>query len=203
MPYKRRHSIKTGKHTGKHDIDAKTLAYDALLEYDIYSLPTHFPICRVKNIHFLSWQEHLRDNGRTINCDVTKHDGLVMCVERGENKRFVILYDETLTDAYKHWVIAKLLYYIRSGEAEESPGVYFPCDTSPEAIEFASHFTCPDIVLKKRGILSTEDIMKYCQIPFPDALCKAKYLKNMRDNFAFTALELLIQNRFEAFRLYE
>lgn len=96
----------------------------------------------------------------------------------------------------KRWVIAKLLYYARSGFAEEHVGEYITPDEDPKATEFASCFMCPDAVLVERGILSEEDIMHYCQVPFSIARRKARYLKSGYDRFTLPSLEKLVKEQF-------
>lgn len=186
---------KTTKSTIERDIAVKTFAYDALIEYGVDSLPV---ILESSNILIFSWQQYLQTHDKPLYCDITKYDGLIMCLNK-DTKHYVIFYNGDLTDTLKYWIISKLLYYIRCGMADENVGVYIPHDCLPEAETFAAHFICPDVILKSCDILNTEDIMEYCHVPFSVAARKARYLKNGYEYFVFPALEKLVKDKFALF----
>ena len=177
----------------------KSLAYDALIEYGINSLPVSIQDCESSEFFIFSWQQYLRTNEKPIYCDITKYDGLIMSLSKKDKKRYVIFYNEKLPLVSKQWIVARLLYYARCDIADNHPGVFFPYDCLPESEEFAYQFMCPDVVLETSGIVSAEDIMRYCQVPFGVALRKARYFKNGHDNFIFPALEKVVQKNFGLF----
>jgi len=183
----------------EEDMMVKSYAYDALIEYGITSLPVNFPDYRLKNILITSFQQYFYTRKRPARINIGKEDGAVMCLEAGENAHFILFFDGNLSKEAKRWVIAKLLYYVRCGFAEEHVGTYIVSGELPKAIEFAQYFTCPDIILESHNILSAEDIIKYCQIPFSTASRKARYFKNGHNRFCLPTLERLVQENFKQY----
>lgn len=181
------------KRNTKQDMTAKSYAYDALLEYNEDSLPISIPVS--DKIIMFSYQEYFCNHAYPIYCDITKYDGVLMYL----GTRYIILYDERLAHTTKHIVISKLLYYIQCGIADEYPGTYFTCNSISKSDEFANHFTCPDIILETCNIVSAEDIMYYCQVPFATASRKARYFKNGHDKFIFQSLERVLLDKFHLF----
>lgn len=190
---------KRTKNTSKQDMIVKSYAYDALIEYGADSLPVSIPDYDPSKILIISWQKYFRHNAKPIYCDITKYDGLLMCLDADTNKRYIIFYDENMSYTLKNLVISKLLYYIRCGIADKNPGTYFACDSLSKAEEFASHYTCPDVILETCEITSAENIMYYCQVPFSLASRKARYFKNGYDRFIFPALERTLKDQFKLF----
>ncbi len=51
-------------------------------------------------------------------------------------------------------------------------------------------------ILEKCGIRSEEDIMHHCQVPFPEARRKARYLKAGYKRFMLPSLEKMVVEQF-------
>lgn len=177
-------------------MNVKALAYDALVECAIHSLPIEVKDFRLNNVYVFSWQQYLLQQEKPIHSNIYKQDGAVMCLRSKPNARHIIFYNDNLPEVTKRWVIAKLLYYVRSGFAEEHVGQYITPDEDSKATEFASCFMCPDAVLVECSILNEKDIMHYCQVPFSIARRKARYLKNGYNKFKLPSLENLVKKQF-------
>lgn len=190
---------KKTRYNTKEDMDAKSHAYNALAEYKITSLPVTLHDIRESKIYISSWQRYFRTDSKPMYFDTNLRNGAVMSLGENSNMHYVIFYDGNLTEPTRNWIIAKLIYYIRSGFADENPHKYITCDASHQAEIFATYFTCPDIVLEECNILSAEDIMEYCQVPFSVAERKARYLKNGHNKFIYSALENLVKEKFELY----
>ena len=177
-------------------MNVKALAYDALIEYRIDSLPIRLGDKELNNIYIFSWQQYFSKCEKPVRSKICKQDGAVMCVKATPDARYVLFYNESLPEATKQWVIAKLLYYTRSEFGEEHVGRYITPDAEAKATEFASHFLCPDVLLSQCKIMNEQDIMQYCRVPFPVARRKAKYLKNGYKRFQLPSLEKMVAEQF-------
>lgn len=174
----------------------KSLAYDALVDYAISSLPIKIEGDSLKNIKFFSWQQYCAEIGKPKQSYIYRQDGAVMCLDANVEPQFVIFYNDGLPEKTKQWVIAKLLYYVRGGFAEGHVGQYIMPDDKKEAEEFATYFLCPDAVLSECGIVSEKDIMHYCQVPFQVARRKARSLKEGCERFMLPSLEKMVKEQF-------
>lgn len=172
----------------------KSSAYDALIEHDICSLPVSMPQDQTVIVFPMQCLKE-----PPINCDIYKYDGVLMRLGTDDNKHYVLMYDNQLPHRVQNWVISKLLFYVKNGIADQYPNAYINCDSLNDADSFASHFTCPDVILEACEIKSTEEIMDYCEIPFDAAFCKSKYLKTGYEKFVSTTLEKVILNNFKSF----
>ncbi|MBQ2986938.1 MAG: hypothetical protein IJE23_05600 [Tyzzerella sp.] len=170
-------------------MNVKSLAYDALIEYGIDSLPIRLGDKELNNIYIFSWQQYFSKCEKPVRSKIYKQDGAVMCLKATLDARYVLFYNDSLPEETKRWVIAKLLYYARSGFAQEHACKYIMPDEEVKATEFASHFLCPDVILSKYEILNAEDIIHYCRVPFSVARRKARYLKNGYKRFQLPSLE--------------
>ena len=177
-------------------MNVKSLAYDALIEYGFDSLPIRLGDKKLYNIYISSWEQYLLENEKAKYSNIYKQDGAVMCLGVSPVARYVIFYNDNLPEVTKQWVIAKLLYYTRSGFAEEHVGDYILPDEEAKATEFASHFLCPDVILAECGMFSEEDIMHHCRVPFSAARRKTRYLKNGYKRFQLPSLEKLVVEQF-------
>ncbi len=177
-------------------MNVKSLAYDALVEYAISSLPIRIREDGLRNVYISSWEKYLLEHAKPKHGNIFRQDGTVMCLGVNPEARYVIFYHESLPEERKQWVVAKLLYYIRCGFAEEHVGEYIIPDEQAKAAEFASFFLCPDAILEECGIRSAEDIMHHCQVPFPDAMRKARYLKNGYKRYELPSLEKMVVEQF-------
>ena len=177
-------------------MNVKSLAYDALVEYAFSSLPIRINDDGLDNIYISSWEKYLLEHEKPKHSNIFKQEGTVMCLGMNPEARYVIFYHESLPEERKQWVIAKLLYYIRCGFAEEHVGEYIIPDEQAKATEFASYFLCPDVILEKCGLRSQEDILHYCQVPFPDARRKAQYLMAGYKRFMLPSLEKMVVEQF-------
>ena len=66
---------------------------------------------------------------------------------------------------------------------------------------FAYYFTAPDIVLHSTGLISPEDIMYNCRIPFDKAHRKSKLLKYSLTERK-TVLEKILKSNFDEYIEY-
>lgn len=177
-------------------MNIKSLAYDALVECAIHSLPIRIADYRLNNVYISSWQQYFLEHEKPVHSNIYKQDGVVMCLNANPDARYVIFYNDNLPEEAKRWVIAKLLYYTRCGFAEEHIGQYITPDEDPKATEFAGYFMCPDAILVECGILREEDIMHYCQVPFSVARRKARYLRSGYNRFMLPSLEKMVKEQF-------
>ena len=177
-------------------MNVKSLAYDALIEYGIDVLPIKLGDKELNNIYIFSWQQYFSKCEKPMRSKICKQDGAVMCLKAYPDARYVLFYNESLPEETKRWVITKLLYYIRSGFAQEHACKYIMPDEEAKATEFASHFLCPDVILSQYEILNEEDIMHYCRVPFSVARRKARYLKNGYKRFQLPSLEKMVAAQF-------
>lgn len=178
----------------KNDVMIKSSAYNLLIEQKVHSLPVPTPQDKTIIVFPMQFLEK-----PPIYCDIYKYDGVLMHLNSDNRKRYVLMYNDVLSEEKQDWTVFKLLYYVKSGIADDYPGMYINSDILPDSEIFAAHYACPDIVLEVCNILKSEDIVRYCHVPFDAAHRKSKYLKTGNTHFPFTTLENIILNNFSAF----
>lgn len=174
----------------------KYLAYNSLVTtVDEKQLPvlSSFPALYSSNIFILS-RQHMGGPDNFKSCG----DGAVMYVSATDH--YCILYDEELPESKIRWIVAKLLYFVECGIANESPNSFcrvYSDDMHTDA--FAYQLTCPDVILKECQILTPEEIITYCRIPFEYAYNKARLLCRNESERIFHLLDDILLKNFRAF----
>lgn len=153
---------------------AKITAYETLIKYNISSLPvptTYSDGIRIYTMQFLAgyFKEDVSKYFNTFG-----YRGFV-CYEP-EFDNYAIFINRDDPDQLQRWSISIALGFIESRKFKENRS-FSLSDPTDYAEDFTYVYTCPDCILKRDGITSTEDIIKICQVPFNKAREKNKRLK--------------------------
>lgn len=179
----------------------KFTAYDTLIELEIKQLPVFRQFCQIidSTIFILSMQFVAREEGHDEDYFLIGGRGIVMYVQ--VTGHYIILFDENQTPEQIRWVIAKLIYLVKSGELKKHPNVFFLADHDNvgQSEAFAYQFTCPDIILQECGIKNAADIIERCGIPFFHANRKSNLLKLVTYSKSLQFLEKTLKKNFSSY----
>lgn len=177
-----------------------TLAYNALLDYDVKELPV-MPkeiFRKSEDVYLISEQTYAVRNGYSFE-KVHKEmgDWAVAC----HNEHYYIYYNRDCSEYEVRWILSNALACIELDLVNlplSSSGFYSSINGSKKTEEFTYVFTAPDTVLKHCGITSAEDVIKYCKIPFQRAFKKSRLLLQRRLKRQH-AIDRLLLNNFQGF----
>lgn len=169
----------------------KEFAYEALIKYNITSLPV--PIKYSKDIRIYSMQFLANYHKENVSEYFNKfgYRGFTFYEPKYDN--YVIFYNENDPEEMQRWVVSSAIALIEYHQLSDDYGTSLTY--LPEYIDdFTYIYTCPDCVLKRDDISSAEQIIKVCKIPFNKAREKVKRLKlsNISDFRSIKKLESLI-----------
>ena len=158
---------------------AKLSAYEALIKYNISALPV--PInydpkeIKIFTIQFLAryHNESCREYFKLFG-----HRGFV--IYESVYDRYIIFINETDPEALQRWSISIAIGYIESHRISHKYGNSIN-ESDKYITDFTYTYTCPDCVLKRDKILSSEEIAEVCAIPLHKAKEKSKRLKIFSD----------------------
>lgn len=89
--------------------------------------------------------------------------------------RYIIFVNAEDSEPLRRWCISLAIGYIENHKIKANCGI--PITSADKFInDFAYVYTCPDCILKRDGILSSEKIIEVCKIPFQKAHEKSKRL---------------------------
>lgn len=174
----------------------KTLAYDTLIEHGISALPLTLPY-RSRNIVTFS----IQFLAKCFHEDVKVYNFVGeygFCCYEPKHEQYVIFYNANLPEEMIRWVKAMGIAYAELGVLDRTDYKFINLHDAA-AEEFCHYFTSPDVILNECQICSSEEIMKYCGIPFRQARKKQKNLTLPQKNKAGTVLEKLLKERFSEF----
>lgn len=155
--------------------DSKILAYEALIKYQVHSLPVMLSDDKFKNIRFFSLQYMAEYFNEPIDQILSEARYRGFIFYQAEFDRYVVFLNSDDPEPLLRWSVAMAIGYIESKSQKSHEACFF--NSPGKYIEdFTYTFTCPDCVLEMHNIISFNDIVKFCRIPFPNALEKSKRL---------------------------
>lgn len=193
------------KEKNSESISVRYLAYDALLLYEMESLPVN-PVDALMPLD----QVQLRPLEYCLNLIDFVPGYLTQELEKGfvfyskEDGKYYIIYNSNSPKDEIRWFITTAIAAIRIDHVRYYMGEDAYIDgllKDSEAQEFAFHFLAPDPVLNACSFTTAASIIKYCKIPFEKAFRKEKYLKRAekRKYVIKYAVEDLIIQRFKKY----
>ena len=154
---------------------AKISAYEALIKYDIASLPV--PVSyNPKEIKIFTLQFLAGYHGQDVReyYKIWGHRGFI--TYEPVYNRYIIFINGEDSEPLRRWCISLAIGYIENHKVHKKYGI--PISNSNKYItDFTYVYTCPDCILERDGIISTEKIASVCKIPFREAREKSKRLK--------------------------
>lgn len=178
-------------------------AYDALITYESNYLPID-PLSilqKKENVSIYNYDEFPRlidISSESLRSEFG--DGILIYSK--EEEKYCILYDPSLSGNDFRWFLSYCIAAARLQMDEymvEAGSGYSNFEESNSINDFAYFFTSPDPVLRECNIFKTEEILKYCQIPFKFAHQKHKRLRQTRKHNIKYAIEDLLVKNFDKF----
>lgn len=178
-------------------------AYDALIGYNVRQLPVDvFTLLHnLKNVSLYSFDEFSLITDRSIK-HLQKLFGIGVLIYSENKEKYCILYDSHLNGNDLRWFLSGCIAVARLqiSDFALSDGAYYQnIHNNNSVMEFTYFFTAPDPILKECEILSSQDILKYCRIPFKYANKKHNHLKYRRNFKISYVIEDLVIKNFESF----
>lgn len=176
----------------------KLVAYSTLIDFDEHELPVLSTFDRVISDIFILSMQYIdnKQAGKESFYTLLGNGGVIYVKDSGH---YLLLYNELLPHENIRWVIAKLIYLVKSGKLDDSPDIFFHVEEFSLLTDtFAYQFTCPDIILDECGISDASDIITYCQIPFSFAHRKCQILKRCSTK-TFQLAEEVLKKNFKSF----
>lgn len=173
--------------------DARTLAYESLIKYQIHSLPVKVNDRTFNNIKFFSLQFVADYFHEPIEQLLPKAEYRGFIFYQTECDRYIVFLNTEDPEPLLRWSISVAIGYIES-QSCSSHGACFFNSPGKYIEDFTYTFTCPDCVLEKNQIQTINDICRICRIPFPKALEKSKRLllkSNQKDKTEVKFFDLL------------
>ena len=173
--------------------DSKLLAYESLIKYQVNSLPVPFQVAMLENVKIFSLQYMAKYFNDPIDECLARsgHRGFIFYQE--SCSRYVIFLNAEDPEPILRWSLSQAIGYIESNSRKQLKTLFF--DSPEKYIEdFTYTFTCPDCILEKNDLTSLNDIVKFCCIPFPNAMEKRKRLflaSKIKDNLETKLDEIL------------
>lgn len=176
-----------------------TLAYNALLDYDVKELPV-MPkeiFRKSEEVYLITEQTYALRNGYSFE---KVHREMGDWAVAYSNDHYYIYYNRDCSEYEVRWILSNALACI------ELDLVNLPLtrcsflssiNDSKKTEEFTYAFTAPDAILKRCGLTSAEDVIKYCRIPFQRAFKKSRLLQRRLKRQH--AVDRLLLNNFQGF----
>lgn len=177
----------------KKSKSSKESAYEALIKYNITSLPV--PVNYSNGIKIFSLQLLAGYHHQNITEYFNKFGYRGFTFYEPEFDNYIIFYNEDDPIPMQRWVISSAIAFIECHKVSSIYGTSL--DRLPEYIDdFTYTYTCPDCVLKRDNLISSEQIIEICDIPFNKAREKSKRLKTSTNsnNKYIKKLESIICN---------
>ncbi len=153
---------------------SKISAYEALIKYEVSSLPVpisyHPDKIKIFTLQFLA-DYHNED----IHSYYEKWGYRGFLTYEAVYRRYIIFVNAEDSEPLRRWCISLAIGYIENHKIKAGCGVPIT-SADPFINDFAYVYTCPDCILKRGGILSSEKIMETCRIPFQKAYEKSRRL---------------------------
>ncbi len=153
---------------------SKISAYEALIKYDISSLP--IPVSyNPKEIKIFTLQFLADYHQEDIHLYYERWGYRGFITYEPVYHRYIIFVNAEDSEPLRRWCISLAIGYIENHKIKANCGI--PITSADKFInDFAYVYTCPDCILKRDGILSSEKIIEVCKIPFQKAHEKSKRL---------------------------
>lgn len=152
----------------------KISAYEALIKYNITSLPV--PISYTNGIKIFSMQFLAEYHKQNVSeyFKTFGYRGFVCYEPHYEN--YVIFINENDPESVQRWSISIAIGYIENYKFKNKYA-FSISEASLYLDSFCFTYTCPDCILQRDNLLSADQIIETCKIPFYKAREKSKRLK--------------------------
>lgn len=152
----------------------KTFAYEALIKYNVTSLPVPLQYddgILIFTMQYLAWIH----NQNVFNYfDAFGYRGFVCYDSKFDN--YVIFINGEDPEPLQRWSISVAIGFIETCKFSKNRGI--PISNPPQDIDdFTYIYTCPDCILERDNVTTPEQIIEVCKIPFNKAREKSKRLK--------------------------
>lgn len=187
------------KTSSDYNIGIMNIAYDALITYGADCLPIN-PLSYLKkqdNVSIYNYDEFPRLIDITTETLISEF-GKGILIYSEEDDKYCIIYNPNLEESDLRLFLSYCIAAARLQMDEfmvESGSGYTNFENSNIINDFTHFFIAPDPILKECKIYKTEEILKYCQIPFKFAHDKHKRLRSARKHsIRYATEDLLIKN---------
>ena len=153
---------------------AKVAAYEALIKYNVTTLPV--PTRYSGGIYILSMQLLADFYGESVEKYYNTFGYRGFVCHDTERDTYGIFINEEDSESLKRWSISVAIGIIENEEIAEFRGISISA-ASGYINDFTYVYTCPDCVLRHNQIISAEEIIKVCGVPFNKAREKSKRLR--------------------------
>lgn len=151
---------------------SKFAAYEALIKYQITSLPVPLQY-HTEKIQIFTLQLLAAYHRQSVEKYYKVWGKRGFVVYSREDDRYIIFLNANDSQALQRWCISAAIGYIESGMVHPRHGVSLS-HLNRYIRDFAYVYTCPDCILLQENVRSFEQILDVCQIPYQKAYEKSK-----------------------------